>query len=446
MAVTIPDKLIVGKINFGTTSVSTFWNNGDAYDGAFLSFTANFDITPQAASYPDNSENPNLYNANDIQIGWKFALPSGRIYTVKSIIVNSDTNADIEIEDTDLVNYVSSPSLDNNPTEDSYGIFYEYVDGVAKLSNLTNNINSFPNQGYWIDDIFGDSIKDLSTSGSGSAGTAGTSGSSGSSGSDGTSGSNGTDGSSGTSGFDGVSGTSGTSGSDGTSGSSGISGVDGTDGSSGTSGVDGVSGTSGTSGSSGISGVDGTDGSSGTSGVDGVSGTSGTSGSSGSSGDSLFAQTGSFWATTNNIQITGSLDITSTLGITDANIIMTDSSSLYMTSGSNIYVDGGIISGAYIYGDGSNLINIPASGVTGLQLNLISSGSATASISPDGLQINVPTSITGALNVDGIITARQLNIDYVSSSIMYTSGSTKFGDTIDDTHEFTGFFVYQWFG
>ena len=249
------------------------------------------------------------------------------------------------------------------------------------------------------------------------------------SGTSGTSGTSGSDGTSGTSGVDGVSGTSGTSGSSGSDGTSGTSGVD---------GVSGTSGTSGTSGSSGISGVDGTDGSSGTSGVDGVSGTSGTSGSSGSSGDSLFALTGSVWATTNDIEITGSLNITSLLGITDSNVIMTDSSSLYLTSGSNIYVDGGIISGAYIYGDGSNLINIPASGVTGLQLNLISSGSNTASIDLDGLHINTNTSITGSLNVDGIITARQLNIDYVSSSIMYTSGSTKFGDTIDDTHEFTG--------
>ena len=117
---------------------------------------------------------------------------------------------------------------------------------------------------------------------------------------------------------------------------------------------------------------------------------------------------------------------------------MTDSASLYLTSGSNIYVDGGIISGAYIYGDGSNLINIPASGVTGLKLNLISSGSNTASIDLDGLHINTNTSITGSLFVDGILTAKELHIDYVTSSVLYTSGSTKFGDTLDDTHNFTG--------
>jgi hypothetical protein len=258
-----------------------------------------------------------------------------------------------------------------------------------------------------------------------SVGGAGTSGTSGSSGSDGSSGTSGSDGTSGTSGFDGSSGSSGTSGTSGSDGTSGTSGTSGSDGTSGSSGSDGTSGTSGSSGSSGTSGTSGSDGTSGTSGVDGVSGTSGTSGTS---GDSLFALTGSHWNTTNNVQITGSLDITSQLGVVDANIIMTDSSSLYMTSGSNIYVDGGIISGAYIYGDGSNLINIPASGVTGLQLNQITSGSNTASISLDGFNINTDTSITGALTVSGSF--HYEGPQYITGS-QYISGSITLYPTVD---------------
>jgi hypothetical protein len=43
-----------------------------------------------------------------------------------------------------------------------------------------------------------------------------------------------------------------------------------------------------------------------------------------------------------------------------------------------------------------------------------------------------------SLNVTGTITAKQLNISVVSSSVLYESGSTKFGNTLDDTHEFTG--------
>jgi len=38
----------------------------------------------------------------------------------------------------------------------------------------------------------------------------------------------------------------------------------------------------------------------------------------------------------------------------------------------------------------------------------------------------------------GSINARQFNIGIISSSVMYTSGSNKFGDTGDDTHQFTG--------
>jgi hypothetical protein len=53
-------------------------------------------------------------------------------------------------------------------------------------------------------------------------------------------------------------------------------------------------------------------------------------------------------------------------------------------------------------------------------------------------------SITGSLGVSGDITvlgsvnARQFNIGIISSSILYTSGSTKFGDTTDDVMNVTG--------
>ena len=84
-------------------------------------------------------------------------------------------------------------------------------------------------------------------------------------------------------------------------------------------------------------------------------------------------------------------------------------------------------------GDGSQLYNIPASGVTGLNLNKIISGSVSASISPDrGLEINTN------VYIDGSLTAKELFISYVTSSVLYQSGSTKFGDTSDDNHLFTG--------
>ena len=46
--------------------------------------------------------------------------------------------------------------------------------------------------------------------------------------------------------------------------------------------------------------------------------------------------------------------------------------------------------------------------------------------------------VLGNLTVLGSVNAQQFNINVISSSVIYQSGSTKFGDTIDDTHQFTG--------
>jgi hypothetical protein len=46
--------------------------------------------------------------------------------------------------------------------------------------------------------------------------------------------------------------------------------------------------------------------------------------------------------------------------------------------------------------------------------------------------------LAGDMTVLGEINARQFNIGIISSSILYTSGSNKFGDTGDDLHQFTG--------
>jgi hypothetical protein len=60
--------------------------------------------------------------------------------------------------------------------------------------------------------------------------------------------------------------------------------------------------------------------------------------------------------------------------------------------------------------------------------------------------INITGSVTttGDLTIDGnatiggIVTAQEFHTEFVSGSIIYASGSTQFGDTLDDTHNFTG--------
>ena len=59
----------------------------------------------------------------------------------------------------------------------------------------------------------------------------------------------------------------------------------------------------------------------------------------------------------------------------------------------------------------------------------IASGSATASISPNlGFVVNTSSSIQGDLSVSGRITAEELFVNFVSSSIIYSSGSNILGD------------------
>ena len=108
--------------------------------------------------------------------------------------------------------------------------------------------------------------------------------------------------------------------------------------------------------------------------------------------------------------------------------------SIDLVSGS---VTASVFSGSF-KGNADGLYNIQASGVTGLNLSQIANGSNTASISTEGFNVDTDTSITGSLKVSGTITAEQYNVTVVSSSILYQSGSTKFGDSLDDRHELTG--------
>ena len=51
---------------------------------------------------------------------------------------------------------------------------------------------------------------------------------------------------------------------------------------------------------------------------------------------------------------------------------------------------------------------------------------------------NGNSEITGSLTVTGTITAQEFHTEFVSSSVIFSSGSTQFGDTLDDTHTFVG--------
>jgi len=82
--------------------------------------------------------------------------------------------------------------------------------------------------------------------------------------------------------------------------------------------------------------------------------------------------------------------------------------------------------------------------ITG-SLSMNGTGSFSSLKVNDTLTVNHGTTIisgsqlvTDELTVLGAINARQFNISVVSSSVIFQSGSTKFGDTLDDIHSFTG--------
>jgi len=54
--------------------------------------------------------------------------------------------------------------------------------------------------------------------------------------------------------------------------------------------------------------------------------------------------------------------------------------------------------------------------------------------------VDATTNLTvgGTTTIDGTLTAQEFHTELISGSIIYTSGSTLFGNTIDDTHYFTG--------
>jgi len=70
--------------------------------------------------------------------------------------------------------------------------------------------------------------------------------------------------------------------------------------------------------------------------------------------------------------------------------------------------------------------------LSGLQQITDNGSTTTNGITIGGLTVNGDAVITGTL------TAQQFNTEFVSSSIIFESGSTKFGDSVDDIHSFTG--------
>lgn len=107
----------------------------------------------------------------------------------------------------------------------------------------------------------------------------------------------------------------------------------------------------------------------------------------------------------------------------------------------------GTLDAFYLKGDGSQITNVTASnlpnGVVSSSAqtlsNLFGTNIVSSSTQRSILGLGTSDSPTFAgLTVDGTITAREFHTQLISASIIYESGSTKFGNSLDDKHSFTG--------
>ena len=77
-----------------------------------------------------------------------------------------------------------------------------------------------------------------------------------------------------------------------------------------------------------------------------------------------------------------------------------------------------------------------------LQILTSSIADLSESVSANYL-LNTTDTFTGDLTVTGRINATEINTTYVTSSILYNSGSNIFGDAVSDKHIFTGSIVTE---
>jgi hypothetical protein len=119
--------------------------------------------------------------------------------------------------------------------------------------------------------------------------------------------------------------------------------------------------------------------------------------------------------------------------------IPSSTSSSYAATASFAQSGNGIFSGSFsgsFEGNGSGLTNIPASGITGLNLSQISSGSATASISPNG-GLYVNTNITSSGNISAVsMSGDGSQLTNIVSSSYSTTSSYAF-DAISSSYALT---------
>jgi hypothetical protein len=133
------------------------------------------------------------------------------------------------------------------------------------------------------------------------------------------------------------------------------------------------------------------------------------------------------------------------LGVSTANPIVFESGTGITLSADGIEFNGAqrVIQNISIGQDVSTTSNVVFNSISGSSLTLGSTiyreSQITGSQSIQGSLTTTSTlAVGGNATVGGTLTVRELHTEFVSASIMFASGSTIFGDTSDDTHQFSG--------
>ena len=124
----------------------------------------------------------------------------------------------------------------------------------------------------------------------------------------------------------------------------------------------------------------------------------------------VFSQGTGVTLSNNGVEFDGGSRLEQTVSIGQA-VATTDNVTFAQVSASSLVLDSTIYEGSSITGD----INI------------------TGSVTTTG-----DFTVTGNATIGGVLTAQEYHTEFVSASIIFASGSTRFGDTTDDTHHFTG--------
>ena len=88
---------------------------------------------------------------------------------------------------------------------------------------------------------------------------------------------------------------------------------------------------------------------------------------------------------------------------------------------------------------GGDVILDPTTGIIALKgTTQVYAGNKVRSSDGNNIVFGDGMTVSGSITVTGYIETQELRTTYISSSILYRSGSTKFGDELGDTHSFTG--------